>query len=145
MGASERESTAIREAWARHLEQFEWTHFGTLTTRLPHSPTELRREFERGYVRRLARAAQGPVPWFYIVERGTAGLAHVHALLANTGTLRLDQLRRAWLLGHTHVVAYDAARDAAFYLTKQMVPSVGANHDAAEYDISRRLPRRRAA
>lgn len=141
-GAGESEARRLRRDWAEHLAGFEWAHFATLTTRLPATPLQLRDEFERGYVRRLARMAQGPVPWFHVIERGAAGIAHVHVLLAGTEALRLDQLRWAWKLGMTDVERYDAGRGAAYYLTKS-IPSVAeVDPEPAEYDVSRRMPPR---
>lgn len=113
----------------------------TLTTRLAMTPDQLRREFVSGYVRRLARMAQGPVPWFYIVERG-AGMPHLHALLGGAEDLSLEEVRRAWRLGFTDAERYDHRRGAAFYLTKELAApgSSDAAPRADDYDLSRRLP-----
>lgn len=126
------------------MSQYHWSHFATLTTRCPTSAARLRQEFEHGYVRRLARMAQGPVPWFCVVEHGSTGAAHVHALLARTEPLAIEQLRGAWKLGFTHVEAYDWRRGAAFYLTKELDAGDGAASDREpEYDVSHReAPRR---
>ena len=134
----------LRRAWTEHLGQYEWSHFATLTTRFPMTAVQLRREFEYGYVRRLARIAQGAVPWFCVVEHGATGTAHVHALLACTETLGIEQMRAAWRLGFTHVEAYDWRRGAAFYLTKELEAGDGdASAHEPEYDVSRRQPSRR--
>ena len=136
------EGRALRQAWADHLTRYEWSHFVTLTSRLSMTPDHLRREFVSGYVRRLARMAQGPVPWFYVVER-SAGMPHLHALLARTDDLSLEEIRRAWKLGFTDAERYDARRGAAYYLTKEMVDAeTGASPGADDYDLSRRLPPR---
>lgn len=139
---------ALRRAWADHLTRYQWSHFVTLTTRLTMTPDQLRREFVSGYVRRLARVAQGPVPWFYVVERG-AGMPHLHALLGGTEDLSLEEVRRAWRLGFTDAERYDAGRGAAYYLTKELVDQglPGEALRADDYDVSRRLPAvvRRAA
>lgn len=135
----------VRRAWADHLGQYEWTHFVTVTTRLPHTPRQLKRAFEHGYVRRLTRITQGPVPWFCVVENGAHGSAHLHALLAQTERLHVDQLRAAWKLGHTHAEPYEDRRGAAYYLTKEM--AAGTERGVlteAEYDVSARQPARRS-
>lgn len=135
------EAGTLRQAWAYYLTRYEWSHFVTLTTRLATTPEQLRREFVSGYVRRLARIAQGPVPWFYVVER-SAGMPHLHALLAGAGDLPLEEVRRAWKHGFTDAERYDSRRGAAFYLTKEMTGrgSIDASPRADDYDVSRRLP-----
>lgn len=137
----------LRRAWAEHLAQYEWTHFATLTTRMPSTAAHLAREFRDGYVRRITRIAQGPVSWFRVIEYGSSGSAHLHVLLSRTAHLHIDQLRGAWKLGHTHVQQYDPQRGAAYYLTKQIGAERGGSPEGeADYDVSlRESPRRVAA
>ena len=137
----EAEGGTLRRAWADHLTRYEWSHFVTLTTRLAMTPEQLRREFVSSFVRRLARMAQGPVPWFYVVER-SAGMPHLHALLAGADDLSLEDVRRAWKHGFTDAERYDSKRGAAYYLTKEMARpgSTDASPRADDYDVSRRLP-----
>lgn len=132
--AAAADAARLREEWTRHLAQYEWDHYCTLTSE-PTVADRLRREFVNGFVRRLARATQGPVPWFYTLERGAAGTAHMHALIAGTHRLTLEQVQRAWRLGFAQVRRYDPARGAAYYLTKRLDTA------AADYDVSSRLPR----
>jgi hypothetical protein len=63
---------------------------------------------------------QQAVYWFAIVERGTADQPHVHALLAGTAALRLDQLRRWWRLGNTSAERYEPAEAAGYYIVKEL-------------------------
>lgn len=123
----------LRQEWTTHLERFDWHHYCTLTAQ-PTAPDKLRREFMEGFIRRLARCTQEPISWFYTLERGAGGTAHMHALLS--GTLRLTTLRvqRAWDFGFAHVRVYDPSRGAAHYLTKDVVFEHG------DYDVSRRMP-----
>jgi hypothetical protein len=118
-------------AW---LRGFVWDHYVTLTAAGDLSPARLRREFIDVFVRRLARRAQRPICWFYVIERGgVGGPAHVHALVAGTARLTTHDIALAWKLGHTRILCYDAARGAAYYVAKRL-------GEWTDYDISSRRP-----
>jgi hypothetical protein len=131
-------SHSVRAEWDSWLQSVRWSHFVTLTTRELVSVDRIKREFVQGFVRRVAKAAQRPLAWFYAIEPHADGQRyHVHALLGHTETVKVAQLERAWKLGKTHVVVYDPRRGAAGYVSKHL----GGNPD--HYDVSRRpLPRR---
>jgi hypothetical protein len=110
----------------------------TLTTRDAHGVTRLVREFTDVFVRKLAWASGAPVPWFYAVEGAALGHPHLHALVHIRAALTTADVAAAWGLGFTRVLRYDSARGAAYYLTKELTMHPDG------YDISRRLPPRRA-
>lgn len=130
-------SHRIRAEWDSWLQSARWSHFVTLTTSELVSVDRLRREFVHGFVRRLAKAPQRPLAWFYVIEPHADGQRyHVHALLAHTDSLRVAQLERAWKLGISSIAVHDPQRGAADYVSKYLA----ANPD--HYDVSRRpLPR----
>jgi hypothetical protein len=118
------------------LREFAWDHFATLTFGYPPSPEGAIRELLDRWIRPLTRVAQRRIPCFYALERGGAGLLHLHALTAGTASLSVAQLQHAWKAGYSKIVLYDAARRAAEYVTKGV-------HDRCEwYDLTRRMPRR---
>ena len=122
---------AARDSW---LQSARWSHFTTLTTRELVSVHRIKHEFEHGFVRRVAKAAQRPLAWFYAIEPHADGERyHVHALLAYTETVKLAQLERAWRLGNTTIAVYDPQRGAAAYVGKHLTD----NPD--HWDVSRRL------
>ena len=124
-----------RIAWAEFLQQFEWSHFATLTTRTPITADRLTGEFKQGFIRRLAWIAQRPIPWFCALEYGVERSApHLHALIANTSSITTDELQRAWKLGNTRITIYDPGRAAAFYVSKQLLDSPD------NFDLSTRRP-----
>jgi len=130
-------SRRVRAEWDYFLRSVRWSHVATLTTRELVSVDHLRREFVHGFVRRVARLAQCPLAWFYVIEPHADGQRHhVHALLAHTESLKIAQLERAWKLGITRIEVYDPRRGAAGYVSKHLTGN------AVHYDVSRRpLPR----
>jgi hypothetical protein len=126
--------TKLRRAWGDHLGRYEWDHVVTLTTPFPRSAAWLKDEFSRRYVRRLEKAAQGAVPWFWVAEEHGSRHLHVHALLWGTALLTTEYLRDGWSHGFTDVQRYDRSRGAARYLAK----TIGGAHDS--YDHSSRTP-----
>ena len=66
------EAQKYRQGWVDHLTQYAWSHSIDLTTRFSYSPEAIYREFER-FLRRLARATQGPIRAFLALELTTAG------------------------------------------------------------------------
>ena len=131
-------SHRIRAECASFLQSVRWSHFATLTTRELVSVDRIKREVVHGFARRVARAAQRPLAWFYAIEPHADGERyHVHALLAHTEVLEIGQLERAWKLGNTRIVVYDPQRGAADYVSKHLA------YNPDLYDLSRRpLPRR---
>lgn len=135
-GTHEQHNTShrVRAEWDSWLQTTRWSHFVTLTTSELVSVDRLRRDFVHGFVRRVAKAAQGPLAWFYVIEPHADGERyHVHALLAHTESLGVGQLERAWKFGISRIAVYDPQRGAADYVSKYLA----ANPD--HYDVSRRL------
>jgi hypothetical protein len=129
-------STRLREAWAEYLGQFAWDQFATLTARHAGPAENIVREFHHRLIRRVARAAQQPVSWFYSLERSSNHSAHLHALLWTGKRLSASEVQRSWSMGHSRVVEYDPRRGAAYYVSKELFGISG------EFDMSIRLPPR---
>jgi hypothetical protein len=58
------------------------------------------------------------VYWFYVLERGAAGLLHLHVLVAGTAELSEGALRDTWECGRSDPSVYDSRRGATYYVTK---------------------------
>lgn len=131
----------LTQAWRALLGSATWHHAITVTTRYAQALTSLAAEIEKGFVRRLARAAQGPVAWFCAYEMNVPGHPHAHILLGGTQSLSAEQCARAWKSGFSRVrvqrieVLTDA--DAAIRYT---VKHIGRIPDS--FDLSRRWIRR---
>lgn len=121
---------------AEYLSGFDWSHFLTLTSKKQHPEAALRREFEEGFIRRLAKQAGAPIPFFRVIEGGTVpgSLPHLHAFIAGARRLTTTAIGSAWRLGFTRVKVYDPTRGAARYLAK------GIPLAPDSYDFSRRHP-----
>ncbi len=126
----------VQHAWGRHLGQYLWTHWVTLTSRFGDTtPRQLQRRFRDKFIRRLARHAQRPVPWFAATERGAAGRIHVHALIY--AKLPEECVKSLWDVGRADVQQFDPDRGAAFYLAKWLhLP----DDDFERIHFSRRMP-----
>ena len=123
-----RAAIVARRVWGDWLNQFSWDHFATLTFRhQPSSPGAIRRFGV--FVRRLEQRAQERVHWFYVLERGAAGMFHLHSLLSGTNRLHAASVADAWSWGRADASDYDARRGAAYYVTKSVAS------DVVEYDI----------
>lgn len=107
----------VHDAVATHLAQHEWTHFATLTFERVVTIEAAERAFKVWH-RDVGRRARGHVPTYYAVERGAAGLVHVHALLYVPAPLTVAELAGAWKPGIAQVRAYDVERGAAHYIAK---------------------------
>lgn len=124
-------SYATREAYSTFLSRFAWTHFATFTApptaedRLTHALAQT--------IRRLERVAQGPVRFFWVLERGSGETPHLHVLLTGTGRLCCERIARAWHLGRSDVAEFDATRGGVYYLTKSLLDP------DARWDLSRQL------
>jgi hypothetical protein len=133
----------IARALGDNLNGFEWDHIVTLTYKFPRTPERIQRDVEAGWIRRCERNAQRPVAWFYAIERGAAGLLHVHALIWGTARLTPKQLDRAWRsdwqsrgrkLGRTQIDRYDPSAGGAWYASKDVCER------ALWWDVSLRKP-----
>jgi hypothetical protein len=124
---------------AKFLDNFEWDHFVTLTTRRPITEENIARLFKDRFIRKLAFTARCPIPYFYAVEGGdaTGGYPHLHALISGSKGVSIEQVRRAWQAGVTDARRYEASRGAAYYVTKGIIASPD------QYNLSRRMPPRR--
>lgn len=130
--------TDVASAWGDYLNSFRWAHFATLTPKFPDTAAEeLELHFHNQFIRKLARATQRPVPWFYVMERSGAGVLHMHALVANTELLAVTEVRRHWTLGVTQIKPYFSGGAAAWYMAKTLHL---ASDGWERWDISSRLP-----
>ena len=127
-------SQAVTQAiYGLHFSQFQWSHFCTFTSNT-RSDDRLLAAFAQT-IRRLERAAQGPIPFVRVRERGNAnGHPHLHVLLAGTGHLTTEQVARKWRLGNVNVKEYDPEQGAAFYIAKSFTS------DDELWDVSRGRP-----
>ncbi len=118
----------LPRVWGGFLEKYRWTHFITLTTQSPTSP-ELLLKFGQSYIGRIERLAGCRVYRFIIVEGSFDGAAHIHGLL-NVDQLTIEQLRKQWRHGITHIVKYDCGRGAASYIAKEIL-----NNDHVDFEF----------
>lgn len=108
---------AAFESWLRELS---WTHWATLTTRQRLSADHLKRHFDT-YVRRVARAAQGSVKFFLVIEGGALGdHAHIHVLFCGTEKVPLAAMMKKWSWGRAEVAVFDARLGAIHYMLKEI-------------------------
>ena len=114
--------------WGEWLTGFLWAHFATLTFRHQPAVPAAIRDF-KVWVRRLEQRALERVYWFYALERGAAGMLHLHCLVSGTRELSGGSLEDAWSWGRADASPYDPERGASYYVTKAVAS------DAAEYDI----------
>jgi hypothetical protein len=112
-------SLAARSAWGDWLYEYPWDHVITLTFNYSASPDMATRWFGR-WLRRLEQRAQRGLRWFYAVERGAAGLLHIHVLIRGTSEIGTAALKAAWAPGRADADRYDSTRGAAFYATKHV-------------------------
>jgi hypothetical protein len=129
-GAPAAIDSRTREAWGAFLHSYRWDRYLTLTCRRSTTPALLMREVRR-FIRRVERAAQGPVRWFVSIESTARDHHHAHALLYGTSRVSSDQLERAWKPGFTRMPRYDATRGAAYYVRKAL---------GEHYELSAPLP-----
>lgn len=115
------------------LEQFEWSHFGTLTFDWPTSPAGALQQFSK-WISRIEKPRGQEIPWFGAVELGESNLAHVHTLIYTQSSVKI--LRQIWGAGVSHVVPYDPRKAATHYVTKDILLR------SSEYDISSVLRKR---
>ena len=127
-----------RRAWGKWLDEAEsWEHFATLTFDFDCSPVSAVRYFAK-WLRRLERKAQQQVGWFYVVEPGAAGQAHLHVLLSGTSRLGAEGCQSAWANGRAQVDEYEKGGGASRYVAKTL------DCDSAEYDLKLRRGRPRS-
>ena len=133
-------SRAITPTMGAYLHQFAWSHWVTLTPRFPDChPRRLVEAFKDRFIRKLAKAAQHPVTWFYVMERSQGRVYHLHALLGGTETLSAERVRQSWELGISQVARYSPFGGASRYLVKTLwQPDEQWEH----FDLSRRMPAR---
>ena len=106
------------ESW---LREFPWVHWVTLTTRQRLSPDLLKHHFIDTFVRRVARAAQGPIRFFLVIEGGALGdHAHIHALLLGTQRVALAAITKKWSWGRAEVAVFDERLGAIHYMLKDI-------------------------
>jgi hypothetical protein len=123
-----RRALEVRRAWGNWLSGFLWHHFATLT--FPEQPSPAAAIGHLRTSRRwLEQRAQERVCWFYALERGAAGLLHLHVLLSGTGRLPPASVAAAWPRGRADVSIYDPKRGATYYVSKAITT------DVVEYDI----------
>lgn len=108
-----------RAVFGDALASHPWSHFLTLTGR-GRSPSRPRllsgfRRFERTVGGILTCA----FTWFMVIEDGSMGRSHAHALLAlPPSVISIEHLSSCWTLGRADVRVYDPNRGAAYYVAK---------------------------
>ena len=125
----------LGQAYGDWLRGFAWRLFGTFTFTRQASLDSAVDRFRR-LIGRLEQRAEGPVPWYLVVEPHIVRSHHVHALLDGPGCLSCQTVKEAWTWGRRHVVVYDPSLGAAHYLSKAV------SSPFAFHDISQRLPKR---
>jgi|SRR5581483_5287079 len=111
----------LSHALGGYLRDFAWDHFATLTYRKKPLVEAVCRDFEHGWIRRLAWFTRRSVPYFYVIEPTTVGWPHIHALTAATADLSLECMERGWKSGFTRIARYRRdERGAALYVTKAL-------------------------
>jgi hypothetical protein len=134
-----RHASLLRDHWGRYLATMYWRHFLTLTFASAVSVGRARHEFVDSFIRRCALVALRSVPWYYALERDAVGdRIHLHALVAGTDLVTVARMEESWTAGQSCIRVYDPTGRAAWYVAKTL------GTDAAEYDISKRLPARLA-
>lgn len=122
--------------WGDFLMGYQWTLFGTLTTRFPIREPQLITEFMR-WIRKIDRHAQGAVNWHYAIEPHSCGThLHLHFLLNAPPCISPTIASALWKLGRVDAERFDPNRGAAYYISKANL------HNPDRYDISKRLPPR---
>ncbi len=111
----------LRHGWTQYLDNFEWDHIATLTSRYEVSSTKLAKVFDDKFIRGLAKVAQTRVMWFATTEGGhdDQSRSHLHCALAGTSSLTIRRIESAWPLGFTRVTRY-AGRPMLQYLVKSL-------------------------
>lgn len=121
-----------RKAWGDWLGTIPWDHWGTLTFAYAATEEMAAKQF-RKWVRWVEQRVQGPVEWFYRVERGAGGRVHLHVLTKGTAAVGATGLIAAWQEGKSEVEGYSPRGGASRYVSKQL------GEGAGYYDIH--LPR----
>jgi hypothetical protein len=123
----------LRDALRVWIGGFLWNHVATLTTKDPRSRAHLLRDFQRRFVRKLERAAQGYVAWFVVIEESAPRHWHLHVALAGTASLTIKMMQKAWRLGFTRITLLENPPAAIGYLVKEL------QRFPENFDISPRL------
>ena len=90
--------TRLPDAWVEHLQRFEWSHIGVLTTKhVELSQDGFKRKFLDVYVRVLTRRAQRPLHWFAVIEGDPYQdrRTHLHFSIGGTSALTVKQMEGA--------------------------------------------------
>jgi hypothetical protein len=126
---------SLAESWREMLDRYRWSCYCTLTYDAAVHRDRCRRDFTDTFIRRLARFAQQPVPWFFAIQsaRG-ADRPHIHALLGGTESLDVSQIAATWRFGYTRVRLYDRSRSASGYVSREILEW------SDDHDLSNRLP-----
>ena len=118
-----------KRGWGIWLRRYAWAHFVTLTF--------ARRTGEQGAIRlfmkwicELERLTRREVGWFFVLEWGSGGQLHLHALTTGTENLPPACLEQMWRSGRPLVAAYDKHLGASYYVTKHLGSTI------LHYDIA---------
>ena len=102
------------------LNKYKWSHICHLTFKYPKAIDTVKKQFAR-WIRGLEQENQKRVNWFYSIEQHLTGLPHLHALLGNTHTLKIDRLKTKWIWGNRRIQLYDQTKGGLFYVTKDIL------------------------
>jgi hypothetical protein len=112
-----RRRAQLVHALGQFIEQHEWDHFLSFTSRYGTSPITLLSRFE-SFARNLEIEACHPVSWLAVLEKGGSLDPHVHGFLNRTCRLRIEDITKHWKWGNTRVLVYDPNLSGAFYVAE---------------------------
>ena len=139
------------KAWPEYLSQYPWHHAVTLTFRVsPSSNSPDRRSeclmevsSERAsrcfeiYAERLSDIYERI--WFaYVIERGSRGAIHIHAVLGGTERIPMWKIKEAWTYGFVRI-AKSPGLGFLRYMTKDLAygSSEVVLHPRLKYQVRR--------
>lgn len=100
------------------INEFEWTHWGTLTTRWALPPEQVQARYEN-WICRLNGSNGRKVNHIFVVEHSPSGRAHVHFQLGNV-SIPTEKMKALWITsggtGVNQIESYDASKGSAYTL-----------------------------
>lgn len=88
----------IVNGWGDYIRRYRWDAIGVFSPRFPeYSPGRLHKDFEDGFIRRLAQHAGYRCQWMRVIERSKGGVFHIHAFVAGTSALTIAAIRSHWI------------------------------------------------
>lgn len=128
----------IASALREFAGAYRWDHLVTLTSKKSNTTYALAKEFEQGFIRRLAGKCGRYVSWLCVFEPTHAAQWHAHAILAGTAGLPLDMIGWAWRWGRIRSDRIYSPAGAIGYITKHTDALTAAGAEIV-FDLSARL------